>query len=202
MSAYIRALALVLVPGGVLSPALALAKPVHAAAAGVQDAPNVPPQVTYQFTVTTRGVSVETAHSSDDTIFGTVTLACLDDGGAAVVSRDVKFTVRYEGVVRTPPKEDLALRPYSRVFSELRRIAWNICTPTQAVAPGEERGVEQGGLVVVKGFRFPNQISIQDRLGSIGCEGGPDDKTARAFPCTLHIRPQPFISTLERQVAQ
>ena len=198
MPAYGRFLAIFLAAGGVGAPVAVRAEPADAASAPVKTTAPILAQVTYLLTVTTRGMTVESAPSVDDAIFGTVPLACLARGGAAIISRDVRHLIHFESVIRTPPSEDLALRPYSRVFSELRRIAWNVCTPAQKVAAGEERTVETGGTLAVGGVIFPSDLKIQDRLGSAGCEVAPSGKTNRALPCTSSTRPQPFVSTLTR----
>lgn len=168
-----------------------------AAGTSAQASKIVPPQATYNLAVTTRGISVETA--AYDAIFGTVTLSCLERGVSAVVGRDAQNRVIYENVMRTPPKDELALRPYSRAFSELRRIAWNLCTPEQPLASGDRRTVEKKGAISVGGFAFPDEIKIRDQLGSIGCEASASDKTGRATPCKNSGLPQPFVSTLMRQ---
>ncbi len=194
-----RSLAVFLAAGSVGALGCAHVEPAAVTAAGSLDTPPVLAQVSYQLTVTTRGVSVETAPTTDDAIVGSVTLACLDRGGAAIVCRDERHMVRYEAVLSTPPVEDLALRPYSRLLSELRRVAWNLCRPAQAVAQGAERSVEQQGQLALGGIGFPTDITIRDRLGSVGCDAMPSDKTGRATPCRARPLPQPFVSTLSRK---
>jgi len=193
-----RCLALLLAAWALEDASSASAETAGAAAGtSAQASKIVPPQVTYNFAVTRRGISVETA--AYDSIFGTVTLSCLDRGVSAVIGRDAQKRVIYENVMRTPSKDELALRPYSRAFSEIRRTAWNLCIPEQSIASGERRTVEKKGAFPVGGFAFPDEVKIRDQLGSVGCEASASDKTGRATPCKNSGLPQPFVSTLMRQ---
>lgn len=158
-----------------------------------------PPQVAYNLAVTTRGINVQTAGYG--ALFGTVTLACLEPGVSAIVGRDAKNVVVFENVMHAPPQDDVALRPYSRAFSELRRVAWRICAKDQPMAAGNDRSVAQKGTFVRGGFAFPDEIKIEDRLGSIGCEASASDKLGNAQRCRSHALPQPFVSTLSRKTS-
>lgn len=158
-----------------------------------------PPQVAYDLAVTTRGINVQTAGYG--ALFGTVTLACLEPGVSAIVGRDAKNVVVFENVMHAPPTEDVALRPYSRAFSELRRVAWQICAKAPPIAAGNDRTVAQRGTFVHGGFTFPDEIKIEDRLGSIGCEAAASDKLGNTQRCRSRALPQPFVSTLSRKTS-
>lgn len=158
----------------------------------------VQPQVAYTITISSNGYNIGTA--TERSIFGSVTLSCPERAAAAVVGRDAQNKVIFTNLTRTAPAEDLALAPYSHAFSEIRRIAWSICAPDQSVKSSEKRNVEKKGAFALGGYSFPDEITIQDQLGIIGCEAEAGDRQGKAIPCKTKAWPQPFVISLMRKI--